>query len=352
MHAIAPFIHELSTEVHAYLEKQNNGKFATPFAWFKAIALLISFFALYFVIIFGDLSHALVIILVVAWGLVALLIVFNVGHDAVHGSFSRHPVVNKILGYSFNLVGASAYSWKLKHNDAHHRHTNIEGKDHDTEMDPLLRVSPHERYRWYFRWQHIYWPLAYATLSILIIFVVDFLIFVQERRHNKPLYQPAGEWIILIFTKLFYITYILVIPVYIAGFSLQEVLTAFMLFQGINGLIIGLVFQPSHYFKESIFYDSEEGAQQWHVHQLMSTTDISPENKFLTNILGGLNNNVPHHLYPAICHVHYNNLSGIVKKTAQRYNVPYYRKTYRQALIDHVKLLKYLSRPTRQKCID
>ena len=36
-----------------------------------------------------------------------VLVGFNIMHDSVHGSFSKYRVLNKILGYSLNLIGGS-----------------------------------------------------------------------------------------------------------------------------------------------------------------------------------------------------------------------------------------------------
>lgn len=335
----------LTTAVHDYFEQQKNGKFSTPIAWMKAWALLTLFFVLYPIFVFADIPLSIRLTLVIAWGINSLLLIFNIGHDAVHGAFSRHQWINRLLSLSFNLVGANAYSWKLKHNEAHHLYTNIEGKDHDIEIDPLLRVSPHKPYRWHFRWQHWYWPLVYACFSLLIIFLVDFQIFFQERKPKKYFAQPIREWGVILVTKFFYLFYIFWIPVYYAGFSWPQVLIAFLSLHLINGLIIGLVFQPSHYFVGSNFYNgSAKGEMNWHIHQLETTVDIDPENPWFSHLVGSLNANVPHHLYPKVCHVHYPKLSAIINKLAQEYEMPYHRKSQREALKSHITFLKQLSK--------
>mgnify|MGYP006166833045 CR=1 FL=1 len=41
------------------------------------------------------------------------------------------------------------------------------------------------------------------------------------------------------------------------------------------------------------------------------------------NLMGGLNYQVEHHLFPSICHVHYPAIAAIVKQTAAEHGVPY-----------------------------
>ena len=47
----------------------------------------------------------------VALGVVIAGIGFNIAHDAVHGSYSKNRVVNRVLGFWFDVLGASSYNW-------------------------------------------------------------------------------------------------------------------------------------------------------------------------------------------------------------------------------------------------
>lgn len=334
----------LQEEVNAYFKQQKYGRYATPMMWVKALSLLVLCVLGYIYIVWGTLSPLVRITLVLGWGIVTLLIVFNIGHDAVHRAFSKRQWLNKLLGYSFNLVGANAYSWYLKHNQAHHLHTNISGKDHDVEMDPLMRVSPFEKHRWHYRWQNWYWPIVYSLFSILIIFVVDIVIMFQEKGQQGK--HAWYEWGILILTKIAYLFTMFIVPVYWGGYSLNIVLITFVGMHLLNGLVIGLVFQPSHYFSQSTHFTktTQHDGADWYMHQLASTVDISPQNKWLSQCIGSLNANVAHHLYPNISHVHYPQLANIIQQKAKEYDMPYHRKSFLGALKDHVRVLKSLSK--------
>ncbi len=67
------------------------------------------------------------------------------------------------------------------------------------------------------------------------------------------------------------------------------------------------------------------------------------ENHFFSWLIGGLNYQVEHHLFPDICHVHYRKIAPIVKATAAEFNIPYYsKKTFFDALKAHAKMLHQL----------
>ncbi|WP_262919479.1 fatty acid desaturase family protein [Niabella hibiscisoli] len=55
----------------------------------------------------------------------------GVMHDALHGSYSKSKVLNKWMGYTMNIIGASDEVWKLQHNVLHHSFTNIDEHDDD-----------------------------------------------------------------------------------------------------------------------------------------------------------------------------------------------------------------------------
>jgi fatty acid desaturase len=63
--------------------------------------------------------------------------VANVGmfimHDGNHGGFSNSPLLNRIAGGAFDMLGGSSYCWKMIHSVGHHCYTNVE------ELDPDIR---------------------------------------------------------------------------------------------------------------------------------------------------------------------------------------------------------------------
>ena len=68
--------------------------------------------------------------LAVVWSLYGLVLVglFVIGHDCGHGAFSRHRVVNSIIGHAVMSPMLNGYhTWKLTHNH-HHAYTQLRGQ--------------------------------------------------------------------------------------------------------------------------------------------------------------------------------------------------------------------------------
>ena len=88
-----------------------------------------------------------------------------------------------------------------------------------------------------------------------------------------------------------------------------------------------MVFQLAHCVGEAEFPQPADGrvrmADAWAVHQVQTTVDFARDSRVLCWLLGGLNFQVVHHLFPQVCHVHYPALSRIVEATCSEFGVRY-----------------------------
>jgi len=82
----------------------------------------------------------------------------------------------------------------------------------------------------------------------------------------------------------------------------------------------------------------------WAIHQLLTTVDIVAENRLAHFLLGGLNANVIHHIYPVIHHCHLIPLVKILNETAKEFNSPYKSYSYIHALQLHFSFLKRMGK--------
>ncbi|MGD9007752.1 MAG: acyl-CoA desaturase [Desulfobacteraceae bacterium] len=277
------------------------------------------------------------------YGFISILIIFNIGHDAVHQCISKNKYVNASLGYFFNILGGNKSSWYLKHNIGHHLYTNIHTRDIDCDTTPFFRVSLHTDIKWWYQFQHLYIIPLYAILSLILIFFIDFkvlLIFKDEMKN------PLKEWAIIFISKTVYIIYILILPSIYNPISLSETLFCFLLMHFQAGLLISLVLLPSHFISGNAFYKANSNYEDnsWIEHQLLTTTDIAPNSRVVNFICGGLNTNVIHHIFPKVCHIHLVELSDILKNTADHFNMPYRYYSLTEAILAHFKFLKRMGK--------
>ena len=113
------------------------------------------------------------------------------------------------------------------------------------------------------------------------------------------------------------------------------------------GLLLALVFQPAHVVPIAESTSIEEGVSMSRFeYQLATSVDFAPNSRTLTWLLGGLNLQGVHHLFPKIAHEHYFNLRPIVEETAKECGLIYrFYPSWTKGLWEHFKYLHQLGRP-------
>ncbi|HEU4726190.1 MAG TPA: fatty acid desaturase, partial [Candidatus Eisenbacteria bacterium] len=144
----------MKRRVADYFESRRISPKANASMVVKTILLLVVTFGSYGLILSNQFTPIQMLGLAVLMGIGTAGIGFGIAHDALHGAYSSRPWVNKLLGFSFELAGASGYMWKITHNVIHHTYPNVHGLDEDLEVSPLLRLSPQAKHRWIHRFQH------------------------------------------------------------------------------------------------------------------------------------------------------------------------------------------------------
>ena len=277
-------------------------------------------------------------------GLAQTFLLLNIAHDSNHNAISASPSVNKTLNYVFDLCGISSYMWRILHHRGHHSCVNVHGEDDALSGRGLLRFTPHEPHRPLQRFQHIYALFLYAMFSLDYVFVRDFECFFRPtHEYLKRTEHKRREYAILIAGKLFYVTYMLVLPVVLLGKPILLVLAAFLLVHLVVGLTVSLVFQTTHTVDDTHFPESRNEFDNSVYHIFATTADYATANPLVGWLTGGLNHHIVHHLCPFVCHTHYGPLTRIVKQTAEEYGIPYRQNpTMTRAIWHHLVLLKQL----------
>lgn len=347
------FSKTVKKRVNEYFEQNNLSRHANFEMVSKTVILLTVYFGAYALILSGQLSMGVMWLLTVIMGIGMAGIGFSISHDALHGAYSSNSTVNKLLGYTFDLMGANGYIWKITHNIIHHTYTNIHGHDEDLEVAEFIRLSPHSEYKPVHRIQHILAFFAYSFATLFWVFVKDYWYFFKNPLgpyENKK--HPISEWVTLIVTKLLYYTYMLVIPMVLLDITLLHLAIGFLTVHLTAGLILGIVFQLAHVVEGTDHPEPDENNmidEHWAIHEMVTTNNFARKNKLLSWYIGGLNYQIEHHLFPRICSVHYPAISPIVEKTAKEFDIPYnHHETFREAVASHYRTLKKFGDPNFQ----
>jgi len=339
------FLATVNSRVNSYFRDANLSKQANFTMWFKCIFYLVLFFGLYALIISNQFSPLAMLGLAVALGTVSAFVGFNVCHDAIHGSFSTNKTVNSLLGSIFHLLGANPYVWSISHNMVHHNFTNIPGHDEDIEIAPgLIRITPEEEIKRIQRFQHWYAFPLYSLASLSWLFRKDFKKFFQPTLGPFEKNHPKAEYFKLFFFKVVYILLFIVLPLVVLDVTWYQFIVGFLALHFAQGLTMGLVFQLAHVVEGTDFpvpNNSGNIEENWAEHQMRTTANFSTQSPVAAFLLGGLNRQIEHHLFPTVCHIHYPAIGKILKDTAAEFDIPYIENhSFIDALKSHYRILK------------
>jgi linoleoyl-CoA desaturase len=338
------FYQSLKQSVDDYFESKNLKKTGNWRLYVKTIVFYAAFAGIYYTLLFVAMPVWLSLLLCVLFGMNLAFIGFSVMHDANHGSYSTKTWVNDLLGLSMNILGASAYFWKQKHNIIHHTYTNVDGIDDDIAKSPIIRQCETQKWVPAHKIQHLYLMPAYAMSGIFWVFTMDF-----KKYFSKKIYTTAAwkmslkNHIIFWGTKVFYISFYMVIPAMVLGVG--PWLLGYFVVMAALGITMSTIFQLAHVVENTEFehIDMDETKHvetAWAEHELRTTSNFAMNNSVLSWFVGGLNFQVEHHLFPRVSHIHYPAISKIVQEKCREFNMPYlYYNTLSEAFWSHMRLM-------------
>ncbi len=347
----AKFFRTLNKKVNHYF-KENNVKKTGNWRLYGKSIVMFSLFLVPFILLLTITSIPgwLQILMVIVSGFGMAGVGMNIMHDANHDSFSSKKWVNKLMGSSMYILAGNVYNWKVQHNVLHHTYTNIHEHDEDMEAGRIIRFSEHAPWYKVHKYQHIYSVFLYGLLTINWAITTDFKQmsrYLKRKLSYGAFPNPKVEWTKLIISKLLYYSLWIVLPLVI-GYAWWQVLIGFLIMHYTAGIILSIVFQLAHIVPTAITpLPDETGSMKntWAIHQLFTTANFAPTNRFVSWYTGGLNHQVEHHIFPHISHIHYGNIAKIVKETTKDFNLPYNEyKTMTLAVVEHFKHLAELGK--------
>jgi linoleoyl-CoA desaturase len=269
---------------------------------------------------------------------------FNVMHDGSHGSFSKRPWMNTLAGGTLECLGGSAYIWKVKHCMIHHSFTNVEGVDDDINIGYLMRVNEHQHRLKMHRFQHLYCWFLYMMVYLVWVFQVDYQRYFTGRVGPVPMPRMRTSdhiqfWIGKIVNACLY----LALPIYRLGIA--HALIGLGVTMAAAGVALTVVFQLAHTVEGPEFpvatMPQNMLPDEFAIHQIATTANFATRNRAITWMVGGLNYQIEHHLFPRIAHIHYPQISRVVRQVCEERGISYVEHTtFRKAIAAHIRHLR------------
>ena len=253
-----------------------------------------------------------------------------IGHDAGHNQVYGTRRRNRILGLAVGnaLIGLSFGWWVPKHN-AHHAHPNEMGRDPDIgEAAPLASPGapanpPGPLASWLTRWQApMFFPLMLLRSSGMHVLGIKRLC--QRRDH-----ACATEAALLALHAGLYLSVVLWV------LSPLKALAFIAVQQGVFSVYLGISFAPNHKAMPIIDPATTAGFAR---RQVITARNITG-GRITTFILGGLNRQIEHHLFPSMPRPNLPRVQHLVRDFCAATNLGYSEEniveTFRQ-IIHHL----------------
>ena len=258
-----------------------------------------------------------------SWGslVVAALLAFTftqidfLGHDAGHQQIFESHRANRVAGLiAGNLLTGLNFGWWVPKHMAHHAHPNVVGQDPDIgagvvalSFTPEIARNRGPAGRVLARYQAwLFFPLLLLEGAGLHISGVEVLF---RRGHRST----VVEGVLLVVHGVLYLTAVFWVlsPLHAVAFIAVQ--------QGLFGLYLGCSFAPNHKGMPVLQSDSDLGFAR---RQIITARNVTG-GPFITFLLGGLNFQIEHHLFPAMPRGSLARAQGIVRTFCSEHQLVY-----------------------------
>ena len=244
-------------------------------------------------------------------------------HTASHYALVKSRSINKFIvyfGYGFFYAQSYEY-WIHKHIKVHHLNPNIVGVDEDINLMPWFAMNKDEYNRAstlkkaYFKIQVVLFPIA-LTLNIFNV-QKDSFVYLYKMIKDKGLTNRIKLDLSLMITHyLFWI----VLPSFF--FNISDVLIFYYLRMAFTGYGMFAAFAPAHFPENAMFLSEENKDLDFLRRQIYTTTNFKtgPIGRYM---LGGVEFQLEHHLFPNCNHFHYPKINVLLKEFCKENKLPY-----------------------------
>jgi linoleoyl-CoA desaturase len=272
-------------------------------------------------------------------------------HDANHGAFGATGRMSHSLMFTADVLGASSWLWRQKHNVTHHGNTNVVGVDTDIEQMPFARLAPAQEWKPWHRFQHVYMWALYGFLTAQWVLMSDFANVIQRRRQGHPPSRRlhGRDIAVLLVGKAVHVGWAVALP--LAFHRWWMVLAFYFACSWMVGFTLAIFFQLAHCVDTTEFPDpaAPRRGDAFVNHQFRTTANVRCSTPivgpFVGWLMGGLHHQIEHHLAPGLPHTTYPAMARRVSEMCRSRGIDYRVHTSLfSAIASHARWLRAMGR--------
>jgi fatty acid desaturase len=265
-----------------------------------------------------------------------------VGHDAGHRQLLRSRRANNLVGLVHaNLLGGISFGWWVPKHDRHHSNPNHEDLDPDIGLAVLAFTTGQARhkrgpFRVVARYQaFLFFPLLLLGAAHLHVASAKAILRGTGRGN-------AVEASLLLLHVAGSLTALLLVlsPLKAAAFVLVQ--------QGLFGLYLGCSFAPNHKGMPTL---SEAEELDFLRRQVLTSRNVR-SSRVVDFLLGGLNYQIEHHLFPNMPRPNLRHAQPLVRAFCTQHNIPYTEATMFGSYAEALRHLHTVGAPLRPAVVE
>ena len=325
-------------------EKLSENHKVEPYWYFKVSTIFLTYVFFYYN---GLLNNHIQLFLRIIYCFIAgffwIYLGFCTMHDASHyGLFNPKY---KSLFFNNDLIVSlwngwglwNSYIWLKQHSYAHHSFTGIWGKDTDMIHERPIYVKPKSESK-----IKNFLAKIFHRINVIVFFIMPGMYYGQSITYligvirgfiwNLNVYDAFKKTPLI--EKILYVTSLNIL---LFNSSYLAVLS-YVVAININYAICII---PDHDTYESTFQNEKE-TDDWCEWQIRKSTNFCEDSKLITELGGGINHQIEHHLFPPVSHCHYHKILPIIKSFCIEKEIPHvHMKSLTEVYKSYRKMLKF-----------
>jgi len=259
-----------------------------------------------------------------------------IGHDAGHRQIFATRRRNDVLGYAHAAVTGISYQWWVDKHNRHHANPNHEDEDPDLDIPALAFTTEQARAkrgltRWVAKYQaFLFFPLLQFEAIMLHVASVRAVL-------RREVSHPRLEALLLAGHIVSYLA-----AVFLVLSPLKAVLFI-AVHQALMGIYLGCSFAPNHKGMPVL----APGENLDYLRKQVLTARNVTGGRWVDFLLGGLNYQIEHHLFPSMPRPNLRRAQALVQDFCARHRIPYSQCGPVHSYIEVLRHLHRVGAPTR-----
>lgn len=289
--------------------------------YIKIIFLSIIFVSLFYAAMLSKLNHLIKGVLAILSGIVWVSLGFNVMHDGSHYAISKWPKVNEVMESIWNSLGLwNSLIWHLHHVYGHHSFTG------NTRYDPDLKhFRPFTR-----KYREDQKGINKFLVTIQDKIITFAACFFPGMYVGQTIAYLVGSirnsiWGVKLpkdFTSHLkwyeYLAMTITLYCYWKGLFLSTICYLITI-----NIMYHINIAGDHDTFENSVEHNDQLTNNWLKMQICNSGNFVNESTVWTNMFGGINYQIEHHLFPNMSHMHYEKIKPIVQEFCKEKGYPY-----------------------------